>query len=229
MRDTKSPALVIAAVFIQAVCICVQSGCTAPGNVDELSRHTEPLHVRKAGGRIESITFAQAMAFHHAHEHHADAVTSATVAESSRPDRHDTKRHDELCAGIAVGYQAIRYAATRLFPGEIPNASDFDLSVAGSMRGAWDILNLYTGKKLAPSKAQQKKMSLESFTFVARRVSAGQTLTFRLRAGLIPPEFFRLKNQGASCDDPALETLKKQSVQKILSLQPAECFERLAP
>jgi hypothetical protein len=68
-------------------------------------------------------------------------------------------------------------------------------------------------------------LSLESFTFTARRVSTDKTVAFRLREGLIAPEFFELKNRGVSCNDDALRAIKKQAARKILSAPAVECFE----
>ncbi len=192
-----------------------------------------PLRVRGEDGNVKTITFARMMAWHHEHEHHdgdsSDAASRATPASSSSRPK-EAEHDDGLCIGVATGYQAIRYATGRLFPNQTPKASDFDISVAGAMRGVWDAISLHAGKKLAPPKGQRKKkLSLESFTFTARRISTGESLAFRLRSGLIPPEFFRLKNSGATCDDPALNRIKDRVVRKILSLTPEECFETIVP
>jgi len=207
--------IIIAALFLSAG-ILSQPGCCTSGDAQMLSRHLEPLHVCSAGGKTESITFAQAMAWHHAREQEHAKQTPAS--SPSRSERKDAEHDDGLCMGVATGYQAIRYAAGMLFPGETPNASDFELSVTGAMPGLWDILDLYAGRKLARPKAKQKKMSLESFTFTATRVSEGKLLSFRLRDGLIPPEFFDLKNRGETCDSPEVVHLKERAVRKILML-----------
>ncbi len=228
MRKTRLATLTIIAAVVAAGFVLVQPGCTNPSNVQQISAKTEPLRVRRPGGKVQTITFAQAMEFHHEHEDHAGTVTSATPKKSSKAKPEDDHDHDDgLCIGIATGYQAIRYAAGRLFPGETPNAKDFELSVAGSMRGVWDVLDLYAGRKLTRPKTKQKKMSIESFTFTASRISTGKTLTFRLRSELISADFFTLKNRGVSCGDAKLEVLKKQAARKILSAHPEECFECL--
>ncbi len=226
MHKVKPTILTVVAALILTGWALTQPGCTNPSDVQKISAKTEPLRVRRSGGKVETITFAQAMDYHHAHEDHAGTVTSATPKKSSKAEPEDD--HDDgLCVGIAAGYQAIRYTAGALFPDETPSDADFELSVAGAMRGVWDVMKFYTGRKLAKPKKKAKGMSLKSFTFKARRISTGKTLTFRLRPGLIPSEFFAMKNRGVSCGDEALEALKKQAARKILSASPQECFERL--
>ncbi len=227
MKKTQLATLTIIAAVGAAGFVLVQPGCANPSDVQQISAKTEPLRVRRIGGKVQTITFSQAMDFHHEHEDHTGAVTSATPAKTDKaPEDHD---HDDgLCVGVATGYQAIRFATGALFPGETPDAKDFELSVAGAMRGVWDVLDLYAGRKLTRPKAGQKKMSLASFTFTARRISTGKTLTFRLRDGLIPAEFFAMKNRGVSCGDAGLERIKKQAARKILSTPPTECFETVA-
>ena len=228
MGKTRIATLTIIAVLVAAGFVLIQPGCTNPSDVQQISAQTEPLRVRRSGGKVETITFAQAMEWHHDHEDHAGAVTSATPAKTAKDKPADDHHDDGLCIGVATGYQAIRYAGGRLFPDKTPNAKDFELSVAGSMRGVWDVMRLYTGRKLTRPKKKAGKMSLKSFTFTARRISTGKTLTFRLRPGLIPAEFFAMKNRGVSCGDEALEALKKQAARKILSITPQECFEPVA-
>ena len=209
-RNTKIVTLVIAAVFAIA-----HPGCSTPDpGVGQLSEQLEKLRVRRSGGRVETISFAQAMDWHHKHETpHADAA-------------HSHEDHDEeICVGIATGYQAIRFATGKLFAGQTPGDSDLEMSVAGAMRGVWDVMTLYAGRKLKRSQTRQKKMSLAGFAFTATRLSSGATLTFSLRRGLIPPEFFAMKNRGVTCGDAALERLKKKAALKILSLPPEKCFE----
>ena len=227
MRKTRIATLTIIAALVATGFVLTQPGCRSASDVQKISAKTEPLRVRRSGGKVETITFAQAMDYHHAHEDHAGTVTSATPKKSSKAEPEDD--HDDgLCVGIATGYQAIRYTAGALFPDETPSDADFELSVAGAMRGVWDVMKFYTGRELAKPKKKAKGMSLKSFTFKARRISTGKTLTFRLRAGLIPTEFFAMKNRGVSCGDEALEALKKQAARKILSITPQECFEPLS-
>jgi hypothetical protein len=207
--------------IIAALCLLTgvlgQAGCSRSSDVKALSNRVEPLRVCRPDGDVESITIAEAMAYHHAHEDH-DTHTATG-------DHSETQHEDEICVGVATGYQAIRYAAGILFPGETPKASDVELSVAATMAGLWDIMDLYAGRELTRPSVKQETMSLESFVFTARRVSTGKTLVFRLREGLIAPEFFELKNRGVSCDDDALTTLKKRAALKVLSAPPPECFE----
>ena len=228
MRKTRIATLTIIAALVATGFILTQPGCGGASDVQKISAKTEPLRVRRSGGKIESITFAKAMDYHHEHEDHGGTVTSATPKKTSKAEPEDDHDHDDgLCVGIATGYQAIRYAAGALFPGETPSDADFELSVAGAMRGVWDVMKFYTGRELTKPKKKAKGMSLKSFTFKARRISTGKTLTFRLRSGFIPAEFFAMKNRGVSCGDEALEALKKQAARKILSSSPQECFEPL--
>lgn len=216
MRNTKIVILVIATVFALAY-----SGCSEPNpGVGQLSEQLEKLQVSRSGGRVETISFAQAMDWHHKHE-----TPHAHASESAHSHEHDDD--DEICVGIATGYQAIRFATGKLFAGQTPGDSDFEMSVAGAMRGVWDVMTLYAGRKLNRSQKRQKKMSLAGFVFTAKRLSNGATLTFSLRPGLIPAEFFAMKNRGVTCGDAALERLKKKAALKILSLPPEECFEIL--
>jgi hypothetical protein len=67
-------------------------------------------------------------------------------------------------------------------------------------------------------------MDLRSFTFTAKRKSTDQLITFRIRPGLIPEEFFELKNQGASCSDADLKKVKQKALLSILSIEPNDCF-----
>ncbi len=222
-QNSKRTTTIIIASLFMFVGVLSQSGCSISGDAESLSRRLEPLCICREGEKVEKITFVQAMAWHHAHEvdHPQKTHTPSLVQSDQKEAEHD----DGLCVGVATGYQAVRYAAEMLFSGETPKASDFELSVAGYMPGVWDIFDLYTGEKLARPKAKQKKMSLDSFTFKARRVSTGRQLSFRLRDGLITQEFFDLKNSGATCDSPELERLKKQAARKILTNSPRECFE----
>lgn len=229
MTETRFSSTTIMAVLVLLVGVLALPGCGSAPDVQELSEQLAPLQVRRTGGKVESITFAQAMDWHHAH--HTDAVTSATPAtKTSKAHKPAAKDHDDgICIGVATGYQAIRYAAGRLFADEIPDASDLAMSIRGPMRGVRDMLTLYSGTKPPPAEPKDGKMSPASFTFTARRVSTGRTLTFRLRDGLIPPRFFALKNRGVSCGHHELEALKATAARKILSLPPQECFESIVP
>ena len=126
--------------------------------------------------------------------------------------------------GVATGYQAIRYATGLLFPDKVPDASDFEIAASGPMRGLGDVLDLYAGPELERPRGGGE-VSLQSFTFTARRVSTGRSMSFRLREGLIPQEFFALKNQGLGCDHPDVKRLKERAARKVLSMPPGACFE----
>ena len=200
-----------------SLALFAQPGCSPAESITAAFPRVEPLRVRRIEGAVQEVTLADAMAYHHAHENHH------THAAAAR--RREARHEDGLCVGVAVGYQAIRYATGILFPNETPKASDFELSTAAAIPGFWDILDLYAGRKLDRPKAKQERMSLESFTFTARRISSGKTLSFRLREGLIGREFFELKNSGVSGNDDRLEVLKNRAARKILSVPPSECFE----
>jgi hypothetical protein len=92
------------------------------------------------------------------------------------------------------------------------------------MDGVWDVMSLYTGKNLQFTEEPQK-MDLTSFTFTAKRLSSGKSLTFCLREGFVPEEFFTLKNQGATCGNPQLRVVKQQALLNILSTEPENCFQ----
>jgi hypothetical protein len=176
------------------------------------------LRVRRADGAIQEITLTDAMAFHHRHEDHAHEA-------SSDEDDHG----DELCTGVATGYQAIRFTGAKLFADGVPEASDITLSVRGGMPGVWDIFELYTGTELTrPARHGAKpSLSLDSFLFEARRPSTGQSIRFRLREGFIPERFFELKAQGFGCDHPEVNEIKGKAARRILSTPPEECFDLL--
>lgn len=170
------------------------------------------------------------MSWHHRHEdheeHYAGAATSATPTNHHNSEQHPEQGGKEMCLGVAVGYQAIRYSVERLFPNEIPLDSDIDISVAGSIQGVRDILILYGGKA-PPGPSKLQKFSIQSFAFTAKRISSGDSLRFSLKPELIPPRFFQLKNEGASCGHPELDALKRKTALKILCLHPRDCFDRL--
>jgi hypothetical protein len=192
-------------------------GCGKAGHPDGADVSPEPLSLRRTGGTIERITFADAMAWHHSHEE--------PHAGQSHAEHEEEDHEGGLCAGVAAGYQAIRYATGLLFPDEIPQGSDFEMTATGPMRGLWDMLELYAGRELERPEGGDE-LSLQSFTFTARRVSTGERVSFHLREGLIPPEFFALKNRGLSCDHPDVKRLKAQAARTILSRAPEACFVR---
>ena len=191
---------IMIAVLCLLACVMGQPGCSTSGDVEALSNRLEPLRVRRPNGDVASITFAEAMAYHHDHEDHDSHGAAA--------DNSEAQHEDGLWIGVAIGYQAILHATGMLFHGEIHEAADFELSARGPMRGLWDIFDLHAGRQVVRPKAKQGTMSLEDFTFMAKRVSTGATLTFRLHENFIPPEFFELKNRGVTCDDDALSSLK---------------------
>ena len=211
---------VIAGMLLGLV-LLVQSGCSSVESTTASSLpQVDPLQVRRVDEAIQEITLSDAMAFHHRHEEHAH---DASLDE----DEHE----EELCAGVATGYQAIRFAGARLFPDEVPEAADITLSVQGAMPGVWDIFELYTGTELTrPTRHGAKpSLSLDSFLFEAKRPSTGQRIQFRLREGFIPERFFELKAQGFGCDHPEANEIKGKAARQILATAPQECFDLLAP
>jgi hypothetical protein len=211
----------LSAVVVFGLVLLACSGCAPRSGPDTLSRDIEPLRIRRPDGTTVTITVADAMAYHHAHEAHSE--------DEAMTDGHEPAQEEGLCAGVATGYQAIRYTVSELFAGQTPDASDLELSVAGSMRGVWDVLEMYVGRPLDRPEPKKGKgtMTLESFTFDARRVSTGRRISFRLREGLIPERFFELKGQGLSCDDPEVSAVKDKAARGILRASPRECFRRL--
>lgn len=209
----KTPLLTIA-IVLAAVANCL-SGCGKAGHPDAPDVSPPPLSVRRTDGAIERITFADAVAWHHSHEMPHPGQAHA---------EHEEEDHEgEICAGVATGYQAIRHATGLLFPNEIPDGSDFEMTATGPMRGLWDMLELYAGRELDRPRGSDE-LSLQSFTFTARRLSTGETISFYLRDGLIPPEFFALKNRGLGCDHPDVKRLKAQAARTLLSRAPEACF-----
>ncbi len=217
-----------AVVLVFTSLILVLAGCDKPDNeysdraakISELSNQIAPLKVYKNSQAIATITLLQSMAWHEAHDDH-DHDDTETTASAEAESHH-------FCLGVAIGYQAIRYATSDLFPQEVPNSSDFDIKISGSMDGVWDMLSFYTGRDLR-FKGEPTKLDLESYIFTARRISKDKSLVFCLRSGLIPEKFFVLKNQGATCSHRELGKLKQQALLNILSSSPADCFELFDP
>jgi hypothetical protein len=178
----------------------------------------DPLQVRRADGTVARVTLADAMAYHH-----RDKDQNQTSTE--QPDD-----REQICPGVASGYQAIRFARMQLFADAVPDAADITLSVRGGMPGAWDIFELYTNTKLKRPTPQKGKssLSIESFTFQVQRSSTGQSIRFRLRDSFIPQRFFELKTPGSDSDPPELKQIKGQIARHILSTAPEQCFDLLA-
>jgi hypothetical protein len=209
----------VTVVAVLAAGILSQSGCGRAGDSGDgetLSVDPEPLRVRRGDSKTESITFAQAMAWHHRHEE-----KEPEHAAGSEDAEHD----HGLCIGVAAGYQAIRYAATQLFPDETPRAEDLEMSLAGNMPGVWDMLELYAGRSLPRPTAGHGQLSRAQFRFTAVRTSTSRKLFFQIREGLIPQEFFDMKNRGATCENPELNHVKKEAALRVLSISPQECFD----
>jgi hypothetical protein len=204
-------------------------GCKESDNeavrIAELSRQIEPLRICRAGQEIETITLNQALQWHEAHEHDHSSLEEETAApgEMQMQTPQDPQR---FCLGVLTGYQAIRYATEQLFQNSIPKASHFDIEVSGSMSGVWDVMSLYTGRQLRFD-GQPQKMDLGSYTFTAKRLDQNKVLVFRLRPGLISEDFFALKNQGATCSDPAIREIKQQALLSILAREPEDCFDAI--
>lgn len=190
----------------------------------ELSRQIVPLQICRVGENIETITLNQAMAWHETHEHEHEHDTSEAATTSAQEEMQTSQSRHHLCLGVSTGYQAIRYAVDELFPESIPEASDFDIKVSGPMDGVWNVMSLYTGRELKFD-GQLQKMDIKSFTFTARRIPQNKSLIFRIRRGLIPEKFFALKNQGATCGNPALARVKQQALLNVLSAEPKDCFQ----
>lgn len=231
MKKRCAPWFTIALALV--ICFLVVSGCKeSQGEPDgkssemhELVERIAPLQVRRVGDGIDTITLNQAMDWHESHEHKQDTPEKQT-AVSVEEKIQTPQSHHHLCLGVVTGYQAIRYAVDKLFPDEVPEANDFDIKVSGSMDGVWDIMSFYTGRELMFD-GEPKELDLKSFTFTARRISQDKSIIFRIRRGLIPDEFFVLKNHGATCSSPELRKVKKQALLNILSADVSECFESL--
>ncbi|MCD4831840.1 MAG: hypothetical protein K8R02_08585 [Anaerohalosphaeraceae bacterium] len=223
-----------AVALVLTGCLLVLPGCGKSGNesdgkaakIEKLSRQIAPLKVCKADENIETITLNQAMAWHESHEHDHDHEHNAaeTDSASAQEETHASHAPHHLCLGVSTGYQAIRFAAGELFPEGVANASDFDIKVSGPMDGVWDVMSLYTGRELEFD-GKLKEMGLKSFTFTARRISQDKSIVFCLRSGMIPEEFFALKNQGATCGHQELGIVKRQALLNVLSAEPKDCFQ----
>jgi len=107
-----------------SLALFAQPGCSPAESTTAAFPRVEPLRVRRVEGAVQEIPLADAMAYHHRHEDHVH-----------EPSLHDHDHEEELCAGVATGYQAIRFAGTKLFPDGVPDASDITLSVQGGMPG----------------------------------------------------------------------------------------------
>ncbi len=183
----------------------------------DASYDLEPLRVRRADSQVETITLADAMAKHHGLDHHHDHADH---------DHADHEHHaGDVCIGVGVGYQAVRYTCQKLFPNEIPASNDLELASVGNMRGTWDLFDLFLDKTHTRPVSEESKMSLSDFVFTAKRRSTGKTVTFRLRKNILPREFFQMKNQGIGCDNQKLRALKQQAVNTLLTNTPEDCFE----
>ncbi len=229
--------LLFITIFTLPTPFLVLPGCSKSGTesdskstkIYKLSAQIAPLQIRRSGGVIETITLSQVMDWHHHREHKQyNKSHSKTFLELSdtttKEDLQSSDSHHPLRLGVLTGYQAIRYAVGELFGREIADANDFDIRVNGPMEGVWDVINLYTGRKLKFD-GKLQKMDLRSFTFAAKRKSTNQLITFCIRQGLIPKEFFELKNQGASCSDADLKKVKQKVLLSILSIEPNDCFQ----
>jgi len=224
-KEWYAKTFIVASILTSS--LLVVQGCKKSDDkaikIIELSRQIAPLQIRRSGENIEIVTLIQAMAWHESHEQEHGGNATGAAATSAQEEMQDSPGH--LCLGVSTGYQAIRYAVDELFPeGVVPEASDFDIKVSGPMDGVWDVMSLYTGKELKFD-GEPQEMGLESFTFTARRISQDKSLLFCLRLGLIPEEFFALKNQGATCASPALGKVKQQALLNVLSAEPKDCFQ----
>jgi hypothetical protein len=222
-------------VLISTLCLLPLTGCDEAEdtgvNLAALIGQMEPLQVdRGAEKGIETVTLKQALAAHegHGHEHehqheheheHQHGVSNTAASAQDQVPQH-------VCLGVAVGYQAIRYAVGELFPDSVPQPSNVDIKVSGAMSGVWNVMSLYAGRELK-FEGEAKKLGLESFTFTAREISTDKSLVFQLQPGVIPEAFFRLKNQGATCANPEVGKAKEQALLNVLSAEPKECFRLL--
>jgi len=217
----------IIGALVLTICLLVVEGCKKSDDkaikIIELSRQIVPLQICRVGENIESITLNQAMNWHENHEHEQHTLEKE-AAVPVEEEIQTSQSHHHFCLGVLTGYQAIRYATDELFQEDIPKASDFDIKVSGSMDGVWDVMSLYAGRELKFD-GEPQKMDLESYTFTAKRISQDKSLIFRIRQGLIPEEFFVLKNQGATCSSPALRKIKEQALLNILFTEPKNCFQ----
>lgn len=219
---------IIISVSVSTTCFLGINGCKksddGEAKVIELSRQVAPLQVCRADKNIKTITLTQAMDWHESHELEYQ-MPDEEVVESIAGESQTIQPH-HFCLGVVIGYKAIRYATNELFQEDIPNASDFDIKVNGPMDGIWDVMNLYTGKNLRFG-GELQKIDLTNYAFTAERFSLDKSFTFRLREGLIPEEFFVLKNQGATCGNPRLREVKQRALLNILSAEPEICFQAI--
>jgi len=217
----------IIGALVLTICLLVVEGCKKSDDkaikIIELSRKIVPLQICRVGENIETITLNQAMNWHENHEHEQHTLEKE-VAVPVEEEIQTSQSHHHFCLGVLTGYQAIRYATDELFQEDMPKASDFDIKVSGSMDGVWGVMSFYTSRELK-FEGEPKKMDLGSYTFTAKRISKGKSLVFCLRSGMIPEEFFALKNQGATCSSPALRKVKQQALLNILSAEPEDCFQ----
>jgi hypothetical protein len=216
---------IVACTFLSAMFFLSVYGCKKQdgqeAKLNELCKQIVPLQICGTDKNTKTFTLIQAMDWHEGHESEHHAVEQNTIEPVSE-ETHQEQHH--FCLGVVIGYQAILYATNELFQDGIPQASDFDINVKGPMDGVWDVMSLYTGKNLQFT-GEPQKMDLTSFTFTAKRLSSGKSLTFCLREGFVPEEFFTLKNQGATCGNPQLRVVKQQALLNILSTEPENCFQ----
>lgn len=178
---------------------------------------SEPLKVKRADGKVYELSLAEVYEHHEKEHHHGDPAHA-----------HDDDQH-HVCLGVTIAYRAIEFATARLFGEDVPVASDMDISVAGPMPGMWDTFALYLGRDLAPVPG---KVAPRAFTFTATRKPTGKTVRFKVRDGMIPPEFFLLKRAVKAADTAAaresardkLEAAKRPVIKRFLSTPPSECF-----
>jgi len=211
-------------MFLNAIliigCVVLQ-GCKKTedksAEINVLIEQMKPLQVCGESNEVETITVRQAMAFHENHEHSHDASEDANATANASHSNH-------ICLGVLIGCKAIGYAAEQLYGNEIPKAADFEITVKGSMDGVWDVMSLYTGRELEFA-GEETELNLQSYTFTAKRISSGKSVTFCVRSGIIPDGFFAVKNQGATCSNAELRNVKQQALLNILSAENQNCFE----
>jgi hypothetical protein len=206
--------------LLKALIICLAitlQGCKNTtdnsAKLNDLINQQKPLLVYNDNGDLTTITINQAMAFHENHEHTQSDSESSHSSQSSH-----------ICMGVIVGYQAIQYAVAELFADDPPKPADINISVNGSMDGVWDVMSLYTSRELK-FEGEETELNLKSYTFTATRISDNKSIKFCLRSGLVPDEFFAVKNQGANGSDAELRKIKQLALQNILSAGHQNCFE----
>ncbi len=209
-------------IILLLVSVIIISGCKKTDDdraAMVLLRQQMPvLVIFDAEGNNKTITLDEANLWHEEREHgHTDFQVSADKENHSARDY-------PLCLGVTIGYQAIRFAVDKLFGQNTPEISDFSIAAGSASDGVWDMLSFYAGKELEFTD-EPGPLSRENFTFTATRISENKTCHFRLRPELISEEFFKLKNQGATCGHHQAAKLKKQALINILSVAPRDCFE----